>query len=255
MNAPAPAQTMTLSLAERNVPSLIVLSVMGFSLGALLFWQAMALVDLRFVLYLSPCYDFGVFYNAAMAIRQGLSPYEGTGFVFPPLTGRLIVPLSYLNKQTLIALLPLSTLAALVSGLAILSRAFDARLFRRASLGESLLVLLGICLILGLSYPFIFLSNRGNIDGYVLLLLCAGVALLRKDSIWPASFFALAVMCKVYPALSALLLLVYVRWRLALAFRIFLLGLAALTVGDWKGFSRRRPRGGPWFSSLRKTGV
>jgi uncharacterized membrane protein len=235
MNVPQ-APVKTPPLAQRNVPSLIALSVMAFGLVALLYWQALTLVDLRFVSYLSACYDFGVFYNAAMAIRQGLSPYDGTGYVFPPLTAYLLVPVTYLDFRVLRVLLPLSTFVSLVTSLALLTRFLDPELFRRGRLRESLLVLLMICLGLGFSYPFLFLSNRANIDGYVLLLLCAGVVLMRKDSLWPAPFFALAVMGKVYPALIALPLLVFRRWKLLLVFGLVLLGVAAFTPWDWKGF-------------------
>lgn len=226
-------------LAARNIPGLLVLLLMALGLAGIMLAQAMLQADLRFVHYMTPCFDYGVFYEASVAIRHGLSPYAAPGYVTPPLPAFVNIPLTYLDFQLVARLIPLSLFAAVVGGLALLARAFDARVFRLASWRPSFVLLvltsIGVCF----SYPFIFLCNRGNIDGFVLLFLCAGVACLRKDSLWPVLFFTLAISFKIYPILIVLPLIAYRRWKLLAALCLALLALAALTPGAWLDFFQR----------------
>ena len=66
------------------------------------------------------------------------------------------------------------------------------------------------------SYPFFFLFDRGQMDGFTLLLMSIGVYLLAGKSaprqLSAGGFIAAAVAFKIYPILLVLPLLVMRRW-------------------------------------------
>ncbi len=95
-------------------------------------------------------------------------------------------------------------------------------------------------IILCFSYPFYFLFDRGNIDGFVLLLMCFGVYCLRKWNAIAGVAFALAIASKVYPVLLILPLVSWRRWR-ALVFLGLSLGLLFLLSPQlWQAFFEER---------------
>ncbi|OGO17373.1 MAG: hypothetical protein A2Z14_11950 [Chloroflexi bacterium RBG_16_48_8] len=77
-------------------------------------------------------------------------------------------------------------------------------------------ILFGGLLALFFSYPFYFLLNRTNIDGWVLLFICAGLFFVQKPKKeWISGlFFSLTIVFKIYTIVILLPIFLYRRWRL-----------------------------------------
>jgi hypothetical protein len=176
-------------------------------------------------------YDYSEFYAASRAILSGHSPYGVPRYVTPPLPALANAPLALLPfgaAQPLAALLT----AAAVGGAAWLAFA----LHRPADPGDAALMQLCSAVTILFSYPFYFLFERGNVDGFVALLLCAGLAAARRREWLGGLLFALAIGFKVYPALILIPCLLARRWRLA-GWTAFFLSLTVIAFpGMWSEY-------------------
>lgn len=231
--------------AERDetAPALAVLVLTALLMGVVLLGQLFAQQDLYFIHKHAFGMDYGVFYKAALRIREGGSPYEVGRYVTPPLPAYLNVAATYLPLPTAKVLIALSVLGTVVGAMFLVRRIFAPPRWRAD------LVFLGAALgTVLLSYPFYFLFDRGNVDGLVLFLTALGLLALRRSGWLAGVLFGLAVATKVYPVLLVLPLAAKRRWVPLVAMGATLLVLFVLTPGDWLAFVEKRilERGSQW---------
>jgi hypothetical protein len=179
--------------------------------------------------------DYNDLYKAALWFRLGNTPYVFPRWVSPPIPAMLNVPLTFLSFATACRVMFFMTFLATITALFYAHRMFNPA-SRRGDWG---FLLFAFCLLV-FSYPFLFLIDRGNIDGFVLLFMCMGIYHIgRKD--WAAGIcLAMAISLKVYPVLVVFPLIAGRRWKtlLFLALAMVLLVLAA--PGLWKSFITER---------------
>ena len=227
-------------LLEENTPALILYVLISLSTGAMLVAQAWLQQSLNFVNHIFLGYDFTVFYRAAMALLHGQSPYSIPDYVFPPLPALLIGLMASFDFEHIKHPLAVAVALSVVASLCLTFRTFNPWFFGLRYKFFTLVAFALILSILSLSYPFMFLLERCNIDGFVLLSVCLGVFLLGKSDALSGVFFALAISLKVYPLLVILPLATSRRWK-ALAFLCgTMLFLYLLTPQLWNEFITER---------------
>jgi hypothetical protein len=141
-------------------------------------------------------FDFSGYYGAAVAWRHGQNPYS---FIFAaPSSLLIILPFSYLPFGFARVLYFLVNISLFLYSLSRFSK----------QIGLSPAEVTRLQLITMLYYPFVFLADRGNIDGFVvsfaLLAFCSSRQVV-KALLWGASAAA-----KLY---SGLMILVFLRAR------------------------------------------
>jgi hypothetical protein len=141
-------------------------------------------------------FDFSGYYDAAAAWRQGRDPYA---LIFAaPSSLLIILPFSYLPFGFARVLYFLVNISLFLFSLTLFSR--------RVGLSSAEVHLLQLITLL--YYPFVFLADRGNVDGFVvslaLLAFCASRP-FAKAILWGASAAA-----KLY---SGLMIVVFLRAR------------------------------------------
>ena len=176
----------------------------------------------------------------------------------PPPSAIVNIPLTALSFAAAAVVVSLLTYAAVVASMFLVHRAFAApRDSRRANDMATLSIFAIIPLY---SYPFHFLFDRGNADGFTLLLLSVGVCLLSKQTarrdIAAGFFFAAAISFKAYPALVVLPLLAMRRWRvlaaLVGAMALFFLASPAQWIAWVEWITQAR---GEWFRTSQNGGL
>ena len=186
--------------------------------------------------------DFDVFYSAGLSVREGLSPYDNnmdkdlrtwdgnnytvSGFLFPPLTARLFVPLSTLSYGAAKALWTLCTVLSIALSLALVTRL----VWPQGGWA-------GLAGVLGVAFwyfPTLFQVQNENIDAETFLVLSLGFALAyRHRAAWAHAAFGACLALAVVLKLDTLLMLpgiFLLRWRPAAAG--FLLGGCLLAAGS-----------------------
>ena len=121
----------------------------------------------------------------------------------------MLVPLGFDNARTLLYfLIPLS----LALGYQLVTSIFEF-----AEADKNLILTAGLAGLL-FGYPFYFLVQRENIDGWVFLFLSLGLYFLSKPKkeLISGLFFSLAIVFKIYPVLIILPILFNKKWRLLL---------------------------------------
>jgi hypothetical protein len=186
--------------------------------------------------------DFDVFYCAGLSVQEGLSPYDNnmdkdprswdgnpysnSGFLFPPLTARLFVPLSYFSYPVAKALWTALTLACLASALIMLT----LLLWPKAGLSGQLFVL-GVAFWY---FPTLYQVQNENIDSQVFFVVSAGFALAyHYRRAWAQAALGACLAFAVLLKLDTLLFMPGVfmlRWRPVLAG--FLAGASLLMAGS-----------------------
>jgi len=174
--------------------------------------------------------DFSSFYIAGKSVSQGLSPYVNyvesdpglwdgvTGythsrFLYPPLAARPFQLLAWMPYHTAKFIWILSSLIALGAAMVVS--------FRLAGLRESMRNLLGVGTIVALAYPTLALLERGQVDGFVLLLILSALIVMKKgtrSSLAAGGLLALATLMKLNCIFLLPFLLLRRRWHAALGF-------------------------------------
>jgi uncharacterized membrane protein len=177
-------------------------------------------------------WDYRTFYDASQALQHGGSPYQVEIYVTPPVPAVVGLALARLDFNVARQVVFWLSLAALALAYWIASHVFHAS--DRSALAAVVLAGLGAMLF---SYPVYFLLDRGNIDGFVALLICLGILLHRRSEALSGASFALAISFKLYPGLLLVPLLVAKRGRLVAATLIGLVVLVLLpSPALWRDF-------------------
>jgi hypothetical protein len=163
--------------------------------------------------------DYADFFQASEKILNGQNPYEVTTNRYdksdslyvttpiPALANIVFVPLGFNKARLLIYLLiPLS----LAFGYWLITSTFHFE-----EVDRKLVLMTGLIGLL-FGYPFYFLLQRQNIDGWVFLFLCLGLYWLSKPKkeVFSGLFFSLAMVFKIYPILMFLPIILNRKWRL-----------------------------------------
>ncbi len=218
-----------------DVPQALVLTMMLVTMGIILLAQLVKQEDLYFINKVWFGVDYNEFYRATLALREGESPYDIERYVTPPIPALVNIPLTFVAWPIATTLVSCATLLSVIVSLFLVHRLFNVANW----IQDGTFVVVSF-IILCFSYPFYFLFDRGNIDGFVLLLMCFGVYCLRKWNAIAGVAFALAIASKVYPVLLILPLVSWRRWR-ALVFLGLSLGLLFLLSPQlWQAFFEER---------------
>jgi hypothetical protein len=141
----------------------------------------------------------------------------------------------------------LSTLLPLRLGFVVLVGSFLVvlawlcdRLALRAAGGKLQRLQWGFVLIV-LSYPVLFVIDRGNYEMLVFIFIAAFVVLFERGRTgWAAAFLALAIAMKLYPATLLIVLLARRRYRAcagAALGALLLTGAGIVLLAAWSGYS------------------
>ncbi|MCP4125203.1 MAG: DUF2029 domain-containing protein [Bacteroidetes bacterium] len=137
--------------------------------------------------------DFRDFYNAALATKNGISPYSSDFFVTPPTAIAFITPLTRFPLDPATQLFFFGTILCVAFSIILSGKALATGVNKTSYL---------IACIVFISHPFLFLLDRGNIDALVLLSLVLGLFLMKKNRLLMAGLcFGTAISLKVYPVL------------------------------------------------------
>lgn len=205
-------------MSKASFPAIIIaLSIVVF-FGIISLGYTLTSQPLVFLEYKDPdgmvWSDYIDFFRASENIIAGKSPYDipfdrYVTTPIPAIANALFVPLGFEAARALFYLLiPLS----LAAGYLLITTSFG---FNETD--KNLVLIAGLVSLL-FSYPFYFLLQRENIDGWVFLFLCAGFYWLAKPKKEFASgfFFSLAIAFKIYPILLLVPVLLSKKWRLLL---------------------------------------
>jgi hypothetical protein len=108
---------------------------------------------------------------------------------------------------------------------------------------SDLVYMIDILIIMGFSYPVLFLIDRGNIDGITLLFISLGLFWIGKYDIPAGVAFAVAVAFKLYPTLIIFPLIALRQRKALLSMLIAMALLILLTPHLWiEVFQRAIPR-------------
>ena len=211
---------------------------LSFGLAALLVLQTMWQRDLHASNHVFFAYDFSFFFNAGRAFVAGRNPYDDISLVTPPVSLALAVPLASLEFNTARWWVAAAQVALLLGGFALLLRLFVPA--GPSNGAQARQIWCWGLLALALSYPFLFLLDRLNIDGFVAAFTAFSLFWAQRETErpgWPRAILAggllaIAVGLKVYPILMILPLLAWRRWRVLGAFggALALMALAAPTL-------------------------
>ncbi|MFP4056610.1 MAG: glycosyltransferase family 87 protein [Candidatus Brocadiia bacterium] len=233
-------------MRERPIfPAALIAAILVAQMGVLQLWALACGRSLTYVTP-SPAFDYGLdyhdFYQASRAVLAGKSPYAVVRYVTPPLPALVNAPLSLLPFPSALGGV-LAAMAVAVLGAYGLAVASFARGDARRAWG---LLALGLAAV-GLSYPFYFLFERGNIDGFVLALMVLAVWCRGRRAVAAGLFAALAIASKVYPLLLFVPLLIEGRRRAVAAAALALAGCVLVAPMGWAEFARRAVERGALF--------
>ena len=216
-------------------PALVILIMSSLGLGLILMAQILTRPDLYFVNKFGLGLDYRDFYTASLMVRTGESPYAVVRYVTPPLGAIINVPLTYLPLDRVGYAVSLAIFPAVLGAVFLVHRALT-----RQRPWDDLVFMTVVAVVVMLSYPFYFLMDRVNIDGFVLLVMCLGIFALGRADAVAGVLFAVAVGLKAYPILVVLPLAAKRRWTplvfMAIALAIFVL----LTPDQWWRFVQSR---------------
>jgi hypothetical protein len=176
--------------------------------------------------------DFSAFYTAGQAVRAGLSPYwnapdrepplwdgvsvyETSRFLYPPLAASLFAPLGLLGYATAKYLWLVLTLAAVALALAVLARALDWRPRVETALGLAAFV----CLF----QPLVLHLERGQVDALTLLAIALALRPMiagGRDTLGSGLLLAAGAVLKPNVAGLVPFLVLRRRWRAVAGFAL-----------------------------------
>lgn len=223
-------------IKKTTFPAIIISLILTISFGVLSIGHVLTNKPLNYLDYgKSFGLDYIDFFRASENILHKLSPYDISDNRYvttpiPALFNIVFVPLGFNVSRFLIYGLIAISLAI---GFYLIATQYNF-----SKINKNIVLLTGlVCLLFG--YPFYFLIQRENIDGWVFLFLCLGLYLSQKEKkeFWSGLFLSLAIAFKIYPILIILPFLIYKKWRL-----LFWIGLWLVIWGGISSF---------WFSDLR----
>jgi len=192
-------------------------------MGTLWLLQTILGKDLHAVARVFWGFDYNDFHMAARAWHAGRDPYEVQRFITPPTGAALLLPFAGWAMETVRPYIAAAFTLSLLGALALLNRVFVPEHARKSVFWAGAGTLF-------LSYPFLFLFDRLNVDGFVMGLVGVFLwALWREEESpnWLLAFIAgaalsLGVGIKLYPALLLLPILLARRWRVLGSFALFM---------------------------------
>jgi glycosyl transferase family 87 len=212
-------------------PAIVILWAVGLMLGALFLTQMYQNRELYSLNKRAWGNDYRFFYNGARLLMMDRSPYLERYFTSPPPAALLNCPLAQLPFGAAYSAFFGITLGCMAAALAALA-AFQFP--KQRAVSSAIFVSTFTALLLG--FPFQFLIERGNTDAVVVALSAFGLLALRKREGLAGSLIGLAAAIKIYPLLLFLPLLVFRKFRTAIAGVITIGVLAALTWEHWPAF-------------------
>lgn len=239
-------------------PAALILLVLAAQMGAIQLAARGRGVRLQYVKPYFFGLDYHDFHQASQRILDGQSPYAVSRYVTPPIAAYLNLPLALLPFHRAVVVV-----AVAIPIVVLLSGALVAGSFLGLRGREGAAVLALTAGVVALSYPIYFLFERGNIDGFVLLLMCltalraagsrcgavGGVSgggrvcrefAARRAGVLAGLCLGLAVGAKIYPILLVVPLVVQRRWRtLATAGVCLLVFAVAIPFSFWHDFAAR----------------
>jgi hypothetical protein len=180
-------------------------------------------------------FDYYDFYQASMNLRHGKSPYNVEKYVTPPIPAIINLPATFFPFQYVRYIVLVGLFISVALGLFLFVRDLAP-----PQPAEAKYHVLLYFIIMAFSYPFAFLLDRGNIDGFVLLLLSCGIYFTTRVQWLAAGLFALAISMKVYPVLVIFPIVAARKWRLLLFTIIAVLILILAAPGYWYEFVTER---------------
>lgn len=222
-----------------QAPALLALGLLVLAWGLLNVLQLFRQQDLYPVHKVIFTLDLSIYQNAAELVAQGRSPYEGDAYVAPPLPATLfaLLPSSGKGHGTAFAF---AALGSVLAAVLVAVRAF----FRFPEQDRRIV---GACALLFalLGYPTLFLVDRANIDGAVLVLTVLGLAAIyawRLDALG-GMLLGTAIALKIYPVVALVPLVAQRRYRAAAWTVGAVAALVLAQAGGWYEFATRRTVG------------
>jgi uncharacterized membrane protein len=215
------------------IPSLLALAVVLFSLlicivSSTYFLKTTHLI--RDIPY--PGYDFKDFYQAASNLHAGKQLYEIERFVTPPFSAYIFLPFLGLNLEQAFKSFVVCNLIFVLIGLYL-----AAQCLLREAKREHFLIL---CFFTCLSFPFIFLLQRGNIDGIVFLFLMLSIYFWHRHGALAGSLLSIAVSLKVYPILILIGAIIENRSRVIASFLLTQTFIILIDFEAWRSYLLER---------------
>jgi len=178
--------------------------------------------------------DYLCIYSATQNLMRGFSPYkpgwysdtiipdhfkhpsvvfaknkELPWYCYPPVLAYLNYPFAYLDINTAPRLMFFLLIGAVLSAYALINSSFK----NLEGNDKKIIFLYGLIIIL-LSYPFYFLIVRGHMMGIVILLIAAGIYLLKKNPVICSICFGLSIGMFLFPVLIIAPLFIFRRYKI-----------------------------------------
>lgn len=168
-------------------------------------------------------FDFRLYYEGARAAILSNDPYSVQGVIYPPLTLVLLSPLAALPVRIAEDFWTLGSVFALIGSIVLILKSVDDKVS-----WEKIAMFFGLALF---SFPFKFTLGMGQINLYILFLVCLTFFWYRKEKSWSAGFvLALAVTLKVTPVLFLLFFLRKRQWAASASFLLSFLAMQIVGV-------------------------
>jgi hypothetical protein len=156
------------------------------------------------------------YYDPAMVLLEGKSPYLDHGLIYPPFSALFSVPFTLFPVETaygiqvaLLFLLNIGTIFLAANCIRLAWRQSDIAQ-DRVTKNTAVLLFVLVSFYTLTSYGFIFSAERGNFDIYTgfLSILALWVLLKKPNQIWlPVILISMAAQLKIYPAILFFLIL------------------------------------------------
>jgi hypothetical protein len=144
-------------------------------------------------------------------------------YIYPPFCAVLMQPVAHLSFVSALFVWNMAT-TFLVIGAVLISLSLGG-----VRIHDKLALMLGVGLFS--YYPLIYSLILGQIGGFILFLLAAGVWLLSRNRIWASALcFALATLIKLTPVLAVPILIIHRRWKWLIAYVAWIISLLIFSV-------------------------
>lgn len=169
--------------------------------------------------------DFNTQYYSAKYAFSGINPYLPnvglyTPQVYPPSEFFFFYPFSVIPIGISSSVYSVFSVLALVFSLILLSKTFELKLFSKASMFLSGLTFL--------MFPVKFTLGMGQVNLFILLLLCIGIYFLKlKKDLWSGVAIGVAFIIKLFPVFIPIFFLSKLKIKIIVGFfGVVLVGVA-----------------------------